>query len=260
MNNFVISNNIMTIISFVVNLAFMIPFLFSVINYFSKKRYINKILEFNNDTTYITHSTFYFSNGIGHEHKYITYESLEGINNIIKLLHTVNKKFDLIENIANPQNEINIGGFMSNKKVNAYFTKHFQNFKFIVNEDRKIRYSKYPINQELIDYSDKENGFLIGTDIFLKIDKTTDYAFVIKMKNEDFKNNNNKTVHIVFGGGNIGTVKATEYLSMYYKQIYKKYKTHHYFFALEINKVDNSINFSKGIIDLTDIMFKNNTQ
>ena len=80
------------------------------------------------------------------------------------------------------------------------------------------------------------------------------------MKNKDFKNDNNKTVYIVFGGGNIGTVKATEYLSMCYKQIYKKYKTNHYFFALEVNKIDNSINFSKGIIDLTDIMFKDNTQ
>lgn len=260
MNNLVISNNIMTIISFVVNLAFVIPFLFSIKNYFSKKRYINKILEFSNTTTYITHSTFYFSNGIEHEHEYITYESLEGINNIIKLLHTVNKKFDLTENAINPQNEINIGGFVSNKKVNAYFTKHFPNFKFVASTERKSRYIKYPINQNLIEYSDKENGFLVGTDIFLKIDKTTDYAFVIKMKSGDFKNDNNKTIHIVFGGGNIGTVKATEYLLMYYKQIYKKYKTNHYFFALEINKIDNSINFSKGIIDLTDIMFKDNTQ
>ena len=250
----------MTIISFVVNLAFIIPFIYSVKNYFSKKRYINKILEFNNEITYITHSTFYFSNGRDHEHEYITYESLEGINNIIKLLHVVNKKFDLTENIINPNNEINIGGFVSNKKVNAYFTKHFQNFKFIANTERKNRYSNYPINQELIEYSDKENGFLIDNNIFLEINKTTDYAFLIKMKSKDFKDDNSKTVHIAFGGGNIGTVKATEYLSMYYKQIYKKYKTNHYFFALEINKVDNSINFSKGIIDLTDIMFKENTQ
>ena len=147
-------------------------------------------------------------------------------------MHTVNKKFDLTENSINPQNEINIGGFVPNKKVNAYFSKHFPNFKFVASTERKSRYIKYTINQELIEYSDKENGFLVGTDIFLKIDKTTDYAFVIKMKSGDFKNDNNKTIHIVFGGGNIGTVKATEYLLMYYKQIYKKYKTNHYFFCI----------------------------
>lgn len=97
MNNISISNNIMTIISFVVNLAFIVPFIYNVKNYFLKKRYINSILDFNNDITHITHSTFYFSNGKGHEHEYITYESLEGINNIIKLLHIVNKKFDLTD-------------------------------------------------------------------------------------------------------------------------------------------------------------------
>lgn len=260
MNNIIIFNNIITIISFIVNFAFIIPFLISLYNYISKKRYIKKILEFNNDITHITHSTFYFSNGTGHEHEYITYESLEGINNIIKLLHAINKKFDLTETINNSHNEINIGGFVSNRKVNSYFTKHFNNFKFIANIDRKNRYSKYPINHELIEYSDMKTGFLIENNIFFKIDEKTDYAFVIKMKKSDFKDDISKTVHIVFGGGNIGTVKATEYLSMYYKQIYKKFKNNHYFFALEINRIDNTINFSKGIIDLTDIMFKDSTQ
>ena len=128
MNNIIVFNNIITIISFIANVAFIIPFIISIYSYFSKKRYINKILEFDNDIAYITHSTFYFSNGIGHEHEYITYESLESINNIVKLFHIVNRKFDLIDSHEDSKNELNIGGFLSNKKVKSYFNKHFKNF------------------------------------------------------------------------------------------------------------------------------------
>ena len=82
-----------------------------------------------------------------------------------------------------------------------------------------------------------------------------DYAFLIKLTPDDFNNECKKTVHILFGGRAISTVKATEYLRTQYKEIYKKYKSNHYFFAIEINLIDNSFNHKKGIIDLTKEMF-----
>lgn len=262
MDNIITFNNIITIVSFIVNIAFIIPFIISIYNYFSKKRYINKILEFDNNIAYITHSSCYFSSDIEckNEYEYITYELLASINNIIKLFHIVNKKFNLIDNYKDSKNEVNIGGFLTNKKVNAYFIKHFRNLKYIVNDNHKNRYSKYPINHELIEYSSDKTGFQIGNNIFLETNNTTDYAFVIKMKRSDFKDDNGKTVHILFGAGREGTVKASEYLTMYYKQIYNKYKNNHYFFALEVNRIDNSINFARGIIDLTNIMFQDDAQ
>ena len=83
----------------------------------------------------------------------------------------------------------------------------------------------------------------------------TDYAFLIKLTPDDFKNECKKTVHILFGGRAISTVKATEYLKTQYKEIYRRYKNNHYFFAIEINLIDTSFNHQKGIIDLTNDMF-----
>ena len=87
-----------------------------------------------------------------------------------------------------------------------------------------------------------------------KTDKI-DYAFLIKLTPDDFNNECKKTVHILFGERSIGTIKATEYLMTQYKEIYKKYRNNHYFFAIEINLIDNSFNHKRGIIDLTQDMF-----
>lgn len=52
-----------------------------------------------------------------------------------------------------------------------------------------------------------------------------------------------------------GIVVNNSGLLTHYKQIYKKFGNDHYFFAIEINLVDESINYSQGIIDFTDEMF-----
>lgn len=255
MNNIIIFNNIITIVSFIVNISFIIPFAIKIYDYFTNKRYVKKILGFNNSAVQISHATFNIEIEKGHRHDYITCEALESVENIVDLLHIINQKFYLIENNSKYNDEINIGGFLANKKVNAYFVKFFDNFKFITNCSSKNRYDKYPIDQRMIKYSSDKTGFIINDDIFLETNKNTDYAFLIKLVKTDFKNDNEKTVHIIFGGGNIGTVKASEYLLTHYKQIYKKYNRKHYFFAIEVNKIDESINYSRGIIDLTDVMF-----
>ena len=75
------------------------------------------------------------------------------------------------------------------------------------------------------------------------------------MVESDFKDDNNKVVHILFGAGDRATYIASQYLSTHYKQIYHTFRNEHYFFAIEVNLVDESVNHSKGIIDLTNEMF-----
>lgn len=254
-----IFNNIITIISFIVNMAFLIPFTMKIYDYFTNKKFAKRVLGFNNESVQLSHSTFDLITESGSKNNFITYASLESINNIINLLNIIGQDFDLVNEMMNAKNEINIGGFLTNKKVNAYFTKYFNNFKFITDTKYKKIYDKYPIDKRMIEYSSEKTGFKINDDIFLETNREiTDYAFLIKLTNNDFKNDNIKAVHILFGGGDIGTIKSTEYLLTHYKQIYNKFKNNHYFFAMEVNRIDGSINYSRGIINLTDIMFQNN--
>ena len=158
--------------------------------------------------------------------------------------------------VDNATNEMYVGGFIPNRRVNSYFSKYFTRFKYYVDEKYEIDYEKYPIDTQIIEYSKDKTGFKINNDIFLETEQNKkDYAFLIKLTNEDFKTTSKRTVHILFGGRSIGTIKATEYLKTQYKEIYKKYKDKHYFFAIEINLIDNSFNHKVGIIDLTDKMF-----
>lgn len=216
---------------------------------------------FSNEKVQIKNSTFCLQEPIGVYNNFITYSSLQSINNVINLLNIVNQEFNLIDNGQENRNEINIGGFMTNKSVNAYFIKYFKSFKYVTNIKYKNAYDQYPINKQIIEYTSEKFGFKIDNELFLEAgSKISDYAFLIKLTKSDFKDDNEKTVHIIFGGSDIGTVKASEYLYTHCKQIYRKYKKNHYFFAIEINRTDESVNYTKGIIDLTNVMFKDNTQ
>lgn len=248
-------NNIIVIISFIVNLTFLGTLLIKIYNYFTKKKYIKSILSFNNDVI-ISHAVFNLTTEIGITNNFITFNSLNCISHIIQLLDVIEQKYDLLGITTDYKNEINIGGIVMNKKVNAYFSKHFPNFKYITDRKYKEAYDKYPIDHTLIKYSSNKFGFLINETDFYEIKYGfNDYAFLIKMTQSDFKHDNKNSVHILFGAGAIGTEKATEYLLTHYKQIYKEYKNNHYFFAIEINLIDNSFNEAKGIIDLTNDMF-----
>lgn len=168
----------------------------------------------------------------------------------------INQSFSFTTHIDNARNEICIGGFLPNKRVNAYFIKYFNNFKMYINEKFKDDYEQCPIDTQMFIYSENKTGFIINEYRFLETKhEKTDYAFLIKLTPDDFKNECKKTVHILFGGRAISTVKATEYLKTQYKEIYRRYKNNHYFFAIEINLIDTSFNHQKGIIDLTNDMF-----
>lgn len=256
MYSITIFNNIIAILSFILNLTFIYTLSKKAYNYFTNKRYVKYILGFTNDVVQIKHSTFDLKELSGVSNVFITYSSLKSINNIINLLNIINKEFDLIDIGNEYKNEINIGGFMTNKSVNAYFAKHFNQFKYVTNIKYKDAYDKYPIDKQIIEYSSDKFGFKINdTDFLETTSKISDYAFLIKLTKSDFKDDNEKTVHIIFGGTDIGTIKASEYLYTHCKQLYRVYGKKHYAFALEINRIDGSINYSKGRIELTDKMF-----
>lgn len=250
-----ISNNIITVFSFILNVLFVITFIPKIFNFFKIKIYIRKVLNFTSAPIQIYHSTFNLITGIDHINTFITFQSLCAIDNIIELLNKNNYIYNLIGTSDYSSNEINIGGFVTNKSVNAYFVKYFPNFKCLINERYKKEQESYPIDNRMIIYTKDKFGFQIDDILLETFHLKNDYAFLIKLVDSDFKNDNHRCVHILFGGSDLGTVKATEFLVTHCKQIYKKYKNTHYFFALEINRIDQSINYSKGIIDLTDKMF-----
>lgn len=256
-NNF---NNLITIMSFILNITFVIPILIRIHIYFTQKIYIKKVLGYSKGNVQISHCIFPLETYSHSQNNFIAYSSLVAMNNIVELFNIIQQKFYLIENPIDVKNEMNIGGFSANKKVSAYFTKYFPHFKYIENINKKEAYSKHPTDKHIYEFSfENKRGFKIDEELFLDTtEKICDYAFLIKLVKADFKNDYEKTVHILFGGSDIGTIKATEYLLTHCKQIYEAFGEKHYFFALEINRVDNSINYQKGIIDLTDRMFKEN--
>lgn len=250
-------NNTMVLLSFIVNIFFLVPFIYNIYKYFTQRRYIKKVLNYDkNRAVQIYQSTYTFNTVEGYTYDYITYESLECMDNILNIFNIIDQKFSFTTQDDSANNEICIGGFLPNKRVNSYFIKYFSNFKFYVNEKFREPYEKCPIDTKIIIYSKNKTGFKINENIFLetKTDKI-DYAFLIKLTSDDFNNECKKTVHILFGERSIGTIKATEYLMTHYKEIYKKYRNNHYFFAIEINLIDNSFNHKRGIIDLTQDMF-----
>lgn len=256
MNFIYFTNDIITIISFIVNLCFICPFLYRIYKYFTQKIYINKVLSYNKDAVQIYQATYEFNTVEGYKYDFVTCNSLKSIHNILDIFEAKNQKFTFVDQIDNAANEICIGGPLPNKRVNSYFVKYFKNFKYVVNTKYENIYENYPINTQLFEYSDDKIGFKVGDDIFLETEPPKkDYAFLIKLTNDDFKLGYKRTVHILFGGRSIGTIKATEYLQTQYKEIYRKYKQKHYFFAIEINLIDNSFNQKMGIIDLTNEMF-----
>lgn len=250
-------NNTITVISFVVNIMLIIPCIFKIYEYFTRKRYAKKVLGYSKEAVQVSQCTFELNMLSGSKNTFITYASVISTNNVISLFNIVGQKFCLVENPIDARNEINIGGFSANKKVNAYFVKYFNNFKFLDTKNKEEAYQKHGVDMKMFEFNEQgKKGFRIDDTFYDITSKVSDYAFLIKLTNSDFKNSNEKTVHIVFGIGDVGTIKATEYLLTHYKQIYEMFGEEHYFFALEVNKVDNSINYARGIIDFTDRMFK----
>ncbi len=241
-----IFNNNITLISLFINILFIIKCIQNIFNFIFKEYCIKKVLDYNNNLVNICcydKST-----------NYISIPDIEATNNIINLFNEINQKFQLAGTDSDENNEMCIGGFLVSNKINSYFVRYFNDFKFITTPEMKATYGNNPFIEYIPDkygYRIKDREFPLTAEI--------DYAFLIKLTRNDFSGAD-KTVHIIHGTNEVGTIRASEFLTTHYKQIYKKYKGKHYFFAIEIIRHDSSINYSKGIIDLTDIVFKENPQ
>lgn len=234
-------NNNITLISLFLNVIVIINFVKNIFDFVFKKYYIKKVLGYNNELVSIS---CYDENN-----KYLSFHDIEAVNNIIAMFFEINQKFAFTRIERDVNNEMCIGGFLVNRKINTYFVKYFKDFKYLMAPDWKAKYGDNPF----IEYVPEKNGYKIK-DVVLTCDSSTDYAFLIKLTKEDLQNAK-KVIHIIHGSYEISTIRASEYLATHYKQIYKEFKNRHYFFAIEINRLDGSINYSKGIIDFTDKMF-----
>lgn len=250
------TNFVITFISVSINIFIGFMWLKHKFDYLFNTRYLKKLLAYTDEPVQIYQAVNDYISVEGFHSKIISIDSIEGLYNIINMLSLVGKEYKFVNQNDTCKNEICIGGFLYNKRVNSYFLNHFGNFKYYINTKYKDYYEKTTSNSPILKYTNHKFGFYIDETLFLEIipDKK-DYIFVIKLTPDDFKMGE-KTVHILFGGRLISTLKATEYLYSQYKNIYKKFKNKHYFFAVEFNLVDNSFNHQKGIIDLTEKMFK----
>lgn len=234
-------NNNITVISLFLNLIVIIDLIKKALDFVFKKYYIKKVLGYNNE--FVNISCY------DEKNNFLSYHDIEAVNNIITMFFEINQKFTFTRIDKDVDNEMCIGGFLVNRKINTYFVKYFEDFKYLMLPNLKERYGDNPF----IEYNPDENGYKVR-DIVLSCDSSTDYAFLIKLTKEDLQSAK-KVIHIIHGSYEVGLIRASEYLVTHYKEIYKEYKNRHYFFALEINRFDGSINHSKGRIDFTDKMF-----
>lgn len=79
-------NNAITILSFVVNLMFVLPCLINLYEYFSKKRYVKKVLGYSKEAVQISHCTFELEMLSGVKNNFITC-SKEFISNSILIIN-----------------------------------------------------------------------------------------------------------------------------------------------------------------------------
>ena len=83
MNYIVIFNNAMVILSFAVNIFFLVPLLYRIYKYFTQKRYIKRVLDYDrSEPVQIYQSTYTYNTIEGFIYDYITYNSLECMDNI----------------------------------------------------------------------------------------------------------------------------------------------------------------------------------
>lgn len=96
MKHIEIFNNTMVILSLAVNIFFLVPLLCRIYKYFTQKRYIKRVLAYNsNEPVQIYQSTYTYNTIEGFVYDYITYNSLECMDNILSIFNIINSNFAL---------------------------------------------------------------------------------------------------------------------------------------------------------------------
>lgn len=255
------TNFVITFVSVIINIILGSIAIKKWITYMFSTRLFKKALGFKTKEIVITQSIFEPSMMSGITNNVITYQSVICLNKITTILLKCKYNYKIYEEPNAQFDEINIGGPTCNKKVNIHITTLFPNFKFVTPLSDKSKFDKYPINQQFIEYSQNETGFKIyrKTDKellhFYKADyQEKDYLFIIKLTPDDFSEDFNKIVFILFGAFDKGTSYIPDFIQRFYKELYKKFKNKHYFIAIPFNNIDNTFDLVTGIIDLTDEM------
>ena len=259
--NFITSlfSSFFTVVSIVLDLFTYIPQFF---NWLSSKRYMRAVLDSENHHILITQSIFgpgMISKTFTRNYFVITKRSAISIWKISKFLDAAKISYQIFETDENQFDEIHIGGQLTNVHTNAYIYQFFPNFYFVDKPCNKEQHEKYfNIHTECIKYSDEFNGFLIekkdekSTSTLFPVNKETDYIFLIKLKITNLSIN--KTVHLIFGGSDIGTSVAVDFFTKNYKDIYKLAKKDQYFIAMQVHKTNQTAAIS-SIQDFTARMF-----
>ena len=167
------------------------------------------------------------------------------------------KEFSVSNGLDTEDNEIIIGGPVSNKRANAIVKKYFRNFKCLVTEEHYARYKSYA-NLANMDYdfieicAQSQEGFLINGKHYKYIHDEQGWAIVAKLI--DNSSNVNHTITLLFGCGGNGTLGAVQYFTSHYTKIHKLYKDKPYFGIIKVDKGGNSAVSSISWLDLDDVL------
>lgn len=105
----------------------------------------------------------------GFQTKIIAIDSIEGLYNITNMLSIIGKKYKFVNHNETSKNEICVGGFLYNKRVNSYFLNHFGNFKYFIDVKYKDYYEKATSNSPILKYTNHKFGFYIDETLFLEV-------------------------------------------------------------------------------------------
>lgn len=174
---------------------------------------------------------------------------------IINSISTDNLKVETTGTTCLPTyqfSEIHIGGPTVNSDTYQYIINFLPTYKSIVKRTNIPKESKF-VSPGFIQEGEK-TGFSIvdqngKTHEYFREDKRNDIGILIRLKI-----NERKTVHLIFGTGKRGTLAALNYLTNYAEDIMKNFKRKNYFLLLWGNYTNYSIDFSKGITDLSHFL------
>lgn len=134
-------------------------------------------------------------------------------------------------------NEIQIGGPVSNRFTNRYVNYYLKNFKWVVTKAHLDRY-RADDNLKLLNYDfivtsdDGKEGFWLGNDFYEYIPDKKGWAFIIKIVDRT----NKRVIHLLFGCGANGTVGAVKFFVGHHDQIYRRNKNCPYIGVFEVDK------------------------
>ena len=258
-------STIITALSILLNFFTYIP---QFLKWLMDKRYLKHVLNSKNKYFLITQSILgpgMISKTFTKTYSLITKKSVICICKICKLLDKAKIPYQVFETNKEQFDEIHIGGPLTNINTNAYISQYFPNFYYIDKICNKQQHDKFfYIHKKLIKYSDEFNGFSIKIKnnnqpkiLQFPNNKDTDYAFLIKLCSDDL--GIDKTVHLILGGSDIGTLVATDFFTKNYIELYKYAKKDHYFIVIQVHKTNQSVAMP-SMKDLTEQMFNSSTR